>query len=424
MKPDVLDNPSLYSLIPVPNGFVIPGGRFKEIYYWDTYWIIRGLLISEMTETAKGMIENLLYLVKKFGHVPNGSRVYYIRRSQPPLLTKMVDQYLTYTNDYQFLRENIETLDKELNYWLQNRAVRVKKECKLRRSYYTLFHYDAPSSGPRPESYREDILTSKGVNDSESLFIELKSGAESGWDFSSRWIFDEQGGNSANLTNIKTTRVIPVDLNAILYDAFTIMGRFYQKLGQVQKSINWYTQAKKLDRAIQKVLFNETEGVWFDYDIEKDQHRLYFYPSNIFPLMTNCCTTEKGPSTEKLLKYLNQSQINQFPGGTPTSLVHSGEQWDFPNAWPPLQSFLVYGLLNTRNKHAEDLANRLAQNWVKSNYLGFNETKEMFEKYDANHPGKYGGGGEYIVQAGFGWTNGVLLEFLNSFGDVLTSNLS
>nr|CAI5865772.1 unnamed protein product [Callosobruchus analis] len=99
MKPSVLDEPDQHSLIPVPNGFIIPGGRFKEIYYWDSYWIIQGLLISEMTETAKGMLENFIAIVDKYGFVPNGCRVYYLNRSQPPLLSLMVGLYIEATRD-------------------------------------------------------------------------------------------------------------------------------------------------------------------------------------------------------------------------------------------------------------------------------------------------------------------------------------
>lgn len=416
MNSDVQQNPSQYSLIYLPNGFIIPGGRFKEIYYWDTYWIIRGLLISEMKDTAKGMIENLMHLVKQLGHVPNGSRVYYKQRSQPPLLTRMVAQYINYTGDYDWLKENIHILDQELEYWIKERMVRVKK----RSMVFRMFHYNAPSEGPRPESYREDVMTSQSFNDTQEAFNQLKSGAESGWDFSSRWFFDSEGQNTGNLSNIDTTRVIPVDLNAIIYDAFLTLGNLYDSLKNHTQAIKWKTKARMQEFAITNILWSEKHGIWLDYDLKLSKHRPYFYPSNVMPLMTDCCVVQKSNySVKKILQFLKDNNIPDYPGGTPTSTIQSGEQWDFPNAWPPLQSILIYSLANTKNEEAQKLAFDLADKWVQANYLGFQDSGEMFEKYDAEQPGKYGGGGEYVVQAGFGWTNGVILELLNTYGQSL-----
>lgn len=147
--------PDRHSLIPLPNGFIVPGGRFKEIYYWDSYFVIKGLLISEMNETARGMIENLLSLVKRYGFIPNGSRVYYLNRSQPPLLTRMVKLYIDATNNKAWLKNNIATLEQEMNWWMQNRMVSFGKN----GTNYTMARYAVDSNTPRPESYWEDIET-------------------------------------------------------------------------------------------------------------------------------------------------------------------------------------------------------------------------------------------------------------------------
>lgn len=417
MKPDVSKNQNQYSLIPLPNGFIIPGGRFKEIYYWDTYWIIRGLLISEMTETARGIIENFMHLVKTLGHVPNGSRVYYTQRSQPPLLTKMVAQYMNYTNDLEWLSKNINTLDDELQYWIKNRQVKIT----LNAITYKLYQYNAPSNGPRPESYREDVLTANTTSNPNETYVQLKSGAESGWDFSSRWMFDKNGGNNANLTNIHVTRIIPVDLNAFLYDAFNTLSQLYRSLGNYIKAKEWKNRAKALDQAINLVLWNEKAGVWQDFDMQLKKHRDYFYVSNLAPLWVKSGDTIKANRAIKpILKYLKNEGIEKYPGGTPTSMNQSGEQWDLPNCWAPLQAILVQGLAQSNDRDAMNLAEKLAHLWVRANYIGFKETKEMFEKYDANVPGQFGGGGEYTVQAGFGWTNGVALEFLETYANTLT----
>lgn len=417
VKPEVAENPSQYSLMPLPNGFIIPGGRFKEIYYWDTYWIIRGLLISEMHSTARGMIENLMFLVKRLGHIPNGSRVYYTERSQPPLLTKMVYQYMSYTNDTEWLKQNIDVLEKELEYWIKHRQIQVEDKHGVKHKMY---QYNAPSYGPRPESYREDVETASATKNPNQTYVELKSGAESGWDFTSRWIFDAEGGNHANLTEIQVTRVVPVDVNAFIYDAFNMLSQLYRSIGNFYKSKQWERQASSVQAAINSVLWNEEAGVWQDFDMKLKKHRDYFYVSNLAPLWVNVGDVTRHERTvQKVVDYLTKEGIQNFPGGTPSSLIQSGEQWDMPNAWPPLQAIIVQALHATDNTEAKQLAEKLASAWVRANHIGFQETKEMFEKYDANVPGQFGGGGEYTVQAGFGWTNGVLLEFLDTYGDIL-----
>ncbi|KAL4696901.1 hypothetical protein H8959_002599 [Pygathrix nigripes] len=152
MKPEVLSHPERFSLIYSEHPFIVPGGRFVEFYYWDSYWVMEGLLLSEMAETVKGMLQNFLDLVKTYGHVPNGGRVYYLQRSQPPLLTLMMDCYLTHTNDTTFLQENIEMLALELDFWTKNTTVSVSLEGKN----YLLNRYYVPYGGPRPESYNKD----------------------------------------------------------------------------------------------------------------------------------------------------------------------------------------------------------------------------------------------------------------------------
>lgn len=414
VKDEVKNSPEQYSLISVPNGFIIPGGRFREYYYWDSYWIIDGLLVNEMTETAKGMIENFLSLVDRFGFIPNGGRVYYLQRSQPPLLTAMADIYYKKTKDHIWLRKNIDTLAKELKYW-DKQTITIRDGLR----HYKIAHYDAPSAGPRPESYREDILTAAYFTEEskqQEVFIDLKSGAESGWDFSSRWIFDANGGTEANLTFIQTRRVVPVDLNAYLCGAYKSMKEMYASLGNYKEAIHWRNRYTESQKSIQRFLWNKKDGIWYDYDLELKTHRKKFYPSSVTPLWSKCFETSDAKRLgKKVLAYLQREGVLDYLGGIPTSLDQTGEQWDFPNAWPPLQDIVVRGLENSRHGPARKEAEILAQRWIHSNILGYDETGVMFEKYDAVVPGQNGGGGEYEIQAGFGWTNGVALRFIHDY---------
>lgn len=420
VKPEVFEKPDQFSLIPLDHGFVIPGGRFKEIYYWDTYWIIEGLLISGMQTTAKGMIENLIQLLNLFGHIPNGSRWYYQQRSQPPMLADMMALYYKYTNDIDFIRDNVQYLEKEVEYWLDKQAVSVQKDNQV----YTLLRYYAPSAGPRPESYREDYLQAQALNESEraDFYTNIKSAAESGWDFSSRWFISEDGSNNGSLANIQTKYLIPVDLNAIFAGVLQTIADFHSLLQNSRKATRYAGLAREWRNAIEAILWNEQTGVWYDYDMKDKIHRKYFYTSNVAPLWQRAVSDEHikthGP---RVMSYLKDSKGLMFPGGVPTSLIQSGEQWDFPNVWPPEVSIVVNALEAIQTEESKKLALEVAQTFVRSCHKGFTQYKQMFEKYDAAKPGEFGGGGEYTVQLGFGWSNGAVLEFLSKYGTVMTA---
>ncbi|XP_026747617.1 uncharacterized protein LOC113508733 [Trichoplusia ni] len=421
VKPEVRKKPDQFSLVPVTHGFIIPGGRFKEIYYWDTYWIIEGLLISGMQTTAKGMIENLIELLVKFGHIPNGSRWYYEERSQPPMLTDMVALYYKYTQDLEFLRNNIASLENEISYWLSTQTVSFEKDGEC----YTLLRYYVPSAGPRPESYFEDYNISMDMSEQDrtDFYTDVKSAAESGWDFSSRWFVASDGSNNGDLSDLHTRYIIPVDLNAIFAGALKNVARFHSLLKNDRKAEHYEALLKQWMDTIQKVLWNDEDGIWYDYDYKHHVHRKYFYTSNVAPLWQGVVALDlvkaKGP---KIVEYLRSSGSLDFPGGVPTSLKMTGEQWDYPNVWPPEVSIVVNALENIGTKEADELAFEVAQTFVRSCHSGFLQYGQMFEKYDAEQPGQFGGGGEYNVQFGFGWSNGVVLEFLKKYGSKLTAH--
>ncbi|XP_050527394.1 trehalase [Daktulosphaira vitifoliae] len=420
IKDDVRLHPDHYSIIYVPYPVIVPGGRFREFYYWDSYWIVRGLLLSEMYSTVKGMLSNFLSIVNTYGHIPNGGRVYYAMRSQPPMLVPMMSSYIEATNDTAFLRDNIDILEREFDYWMRNHTVDIEKDGKV----YTLARYKDSSVGPRPESYREDIQSAqifKSDVDKENHYSELKAAAESGWDFSSRW-FILNGTNKGNLTNLKTRYIIPVELNALIYWNAKILSDFYRDLNVPEKVLKYENIGYKWIEAVTAILWHEEVGAWLDYDMLNEIKRDYFYPTNISPLWTGCYDSKKTEYfVSRSLKYLEKTQIMNNLGGIPTTLEHSGEQWDYPNAWPPLQYIMVMSLDASGDSWAQDLAFEIAERWVRSNFKAFNETRYMFEKYDATVPGGHGSGGEYEVQLGFGWTNGIIMEFLHKYGSRITA---
>ncbi|CAN2387887.1 trehalase (brush-border membrane glycoprotein) [Pristimantis euphronides] len=408
---EVKDAPLQHSQIFVPNPVIVPGGRFREFYYWDSYWVINGLLLSEMYDTARGMIENFLYMVDSYGFVPNGGRVYYLNRSQPPFLTLMVESYMNKQNNLTFLRESIDLLRKEYNFWMTQRNVSVEHGGKT----YTLNRYYVPVGGPRPESYSKDYELAQNLTagEREPFYAELKAAAESGWDFSSRWFF----GSTNSLLDTKTSLVVPVDLNAILCRVERVLAKFYRELDMPEDAATFLSALSRRHEAVQSVLWDDGLGVWLDYNINETRRNPNFYPSNLAPLWASCYTDPA--VVDKVVSYLERSRGLSYQNGLPTSLEETGQQWDFPNAWPPLQHMVIEGLERTESKKAKDIAFSLARKWVQVNYVAFKEYKAMFEKYNVEGDGKPGGGGEYDVQLGFGWTNGVMMQLLDFYSNRL-----
>ncbi|XP_060859891.1 trehalase-like [Metopolophium dirhodum] len=376
---DVRLKPTNYSLIYVPNPFIIPGGRFREIYYWDSFWIIRGLLICEMHITAKGMISNYISMIKTFGHVPNGGRIYYAKRSQPPMITPMIKSYVDATNDMTFVIENIHALEIEFQYWMTQHNVTISKNGKN----YTLAVYRDYSTGPRPESYREDITKAqffKTESERENFYSEIKAAAESGWDFSSRW-FILNGTNKGNITNTKTRSIVPVELNALMFWNAKILSDFYREMNNTVKALKYEKISLEWNEAVTAVLWDEEIGVWLDFDVINNIKRKYFYPTNISPLWTGCYAKNQTEYfVTRVLDYLNQADVLKTLGGIPTTLSKSDEQWDQPNAWPPLQYITVMALESTGHKDAKKIASELASKWLCTNYVPFYNTSKMYEK--------------------------------------------
>lgn len=224
------------------NGVIVPGGRFLEFYYWDSYWIIRGLLHSEMYDTVKGMLRNYFSVIDRYGFIPNGGRIYYLIRSQVPMLGSMVKSYVDASNDVDFITEALPFLDAEFAFFQKNRAKQVNG--------YELFAY-GPSAlnGPRPESYYEDYDLAHRSFDTEEermqFFTDINAGAETGLDFTSRW-FIKNGTNIGQLRDIKTRSIVPVELNAILHYNAKVLAEYHTKVGNTNIATKYEYKAHKI----------------------------------------------------------------------------------------------------------------------------------------------------------------------------------
>lgn len=389
-KPDLQKKFS--SLLPLPNPYIIPGGRFREIYYWDSYFTMLGLQISSEKKMIANMVENFAHLIRTYGHIPNGNRSYYLSRSQPPFFALMVTLLAEVEADETILVRYLDVLEMEYAYWM-----RGEKSVALGDAG-TLNRYWDNRQTPRPESYLHDIETLEVSGRDSSVLRDLRSAAESGWDFSTRWFEDGR-----TLGTIVTTRFLPVDLNCLLYNLERTIQRACEIKNDTEKRDRYSNLAEARKKMIRKYFWDDERGFYFDYDLEKKELSPHYTLAGLFPLFFNLADGHMADrvaavTAEKFLK----------DGGLVTTLVEgAGQQWDYPNAWAPLQWISYVGL---KNYEWDALAMEVARRWTGLNCKVYFETGKMMEKYDVVDLDRPGGGGEYEAQDGFGWTNGVFLK--------------
>ncbi|GAB4834614.1 hypothetical protein Ancab_032877 [Ancistrocladus abbreviatus] len=415
----VKERPDQHTLLFLRDPVTIPGSRFRELYYWDSYWVIRGLLVSKMYDTAKAIVTNHISLVEKYGFVPNGARAYYTNRSQPPLLSSMVHELYKMTKDDGFVKRSLPALLKEYHFWNSGMHKVTIQDSKAHR--HTLSRYYAMWNKPRPESSTIDKeFASKLSDDTEKeiFYREVASAAESGWDFSTRWM-----RNSSDLTSLAATFVIPVDLNAFLLKTELDIAFLAKVAGDKDTAEHFLEASSARKRAFSSVFWNEEKGQWLDCWISysstcKDggeawEQNQNVFASNFIPLWIELFHSDH--KVEKVVRSLETSGL-LCAAGIATSLTKSGQQWDFPNGWAPLQHMIIEGLARSGSVKAKLVAETIAARWLRTNYISYKKTGVMHEKYDVEQCGEYGGGGEYQPQTGFGWTNGVVLALLEEFG--------
>lgn len=501
--------------LDLPHPFFVPGGRFREMYYWDSYWIIKGLLHTGMDRSAVWMIENFIYIVEKLGFIPNGSRIYYTNRTQPPMFPQMLlllYRYSRYDHARLVLGRGLQAAIKEYG-WLQaNRSKTITMDDK---SKIQLNFYGTRSKYPRPESfYTDTMLADKRLermkkagadkpandrpgkvkkqnedeteeseevksaekdlelikkleghkemcraerlenevpdktafdqcigrmgadgrisgkrqddghedkNDAHSiseetalLFSNIRSAAESGWDFSSRWT--SAGEN--DLSKIDMMNIIPVDLNAIMYMNERIIAFLLAESGDHAQAAQFRKSASARHSAMNRLLWNPSANAWNDYNIASREHNTSrFYFSNIMPMLYDMAPP-RGISYYSILSRYHMVLFG-YQGGIPASgraSVHSTEQWDFPNVWAPHQDMMVDFL---QRKNENELAYHVARSFSDNVLAGFRKNSVFYEKYHCSRLGSTGWGGEYPPQTGFGWTNGVEIGFIVNFWERL-----
>jgi alpha,alpha-trehalase len=392
------------SLLPLPKSYVVPGGRFREVYYWDSYFTMLGLAESGHWDKISDMVDNFAYEIDTFGHIPNGNRSYYLSRSQPPFFSLMVE--LLATHDKEALKKYRPQMEKEYAYWMEGvdglQPGQANKRVVKLDDGTILNRYWDDRDTPRPESWLDDVNTAKNNPNrpATEIYRDLRSAAASGWDFSSRWMDDPQ-----KLGTIRTTSIVPVDLNALMFKMETLLARASQEDGDSAGASKYEALAASRQKAIESHLWNEKEGWYADYDLKSKKVRNQLTAAALFPLYVKAAAQDRADkvaaaTSSRLLK----------PGGITTTTINSGQQWDAPNGWAPLQWVAAEGL---QNYGQEKVAMDVTWRFLKNVQHTYDREKKLVEKYDVSSTGTGGGGGEYPLQDGFGWSNGVTLKMLD-----------
>jgi alpha,alpha-trehalase len=423
------------SLLPLPNPYIVPGGRFREVYYWDSYFTMLGLKESGEIKTIEDMVNNFAFMINTYGHIPNGNRTYYLSRSQPPFFALMVELLAEIKGDAVYATY-LPALEKEYQYWMMGsekltagaanqRVVKLTDGTLLNRYWDDL-------DIPRQESYREDVETAEKATESmlatkefknekqkekaaeqirSEIFRHLRAGAASGWDFSSRWFADKK-----NITNIQTTQFLPVDLNCLMYQLELTLKTAYTKITSSKSDVTarnvslaglYDKRAKDRKKAIEQYCWNESAGIYADYNFISQKVNDQVNMSGMFPLYFQVADRTRA---EKEQKAVMRDLLKD--GGFLTTPEFTGQQWDAPNGWAPLQWIAILGL----EKYGYyDESRQAAERWVKLNKTVFERTGKLMEKYNVTDLKLDAGGGEYPSQDGFGWTNGVLLALIRKY---------
>lgn len=365
------------TLIGVPYPYAVPtaNGAFNEMYYWDTYFANKGLIIDEKFDLALNNCKNMLFLVEKFGYMPNGNRTWYIGRSQPPYLAMAVDDLYRESHDKKFLRSTYATLQKEYLFWSTKRIT----ETGLNR-YYNEHTERQCIDGYYELSVRVKSPFEDPIEGGRNLWAE----AESGWDFNPRF-----GG--------KCTHYNPVDLNSNLYKYEKLFAKFERELGLSDGAYYESVAAKRKER-VDFLCYNEKLGVYNDYDFTQRQASLLFNAACVWPYFMGLADKSRVGGLKKVIEVL-EAPFGIFT----TEPTKENFQWGYPNVWAPCIYATVSACLNYGLK---DDAVRMADKYISLIDKNYKETGGLWEKYNALD-GTINCANEYEMPQMMGWTAGV-----------------
>ena len=377
------------TLIGLPFPYTVPcvSESFQEIYYWDTYFTNGGMILIGKTGYAKDNINNMLYLVEKYGHMLNGNRTFYLNRSQPPFLSRMVRDVFEETKDIEWLKGAYATLQKEYRFWQDEKM----SPSGLNGYLGYQFLCDNVDSTVEQFCRRCKLDADKLVTEEQKKEVcqAAFSMYESGWDCSARFV---DKGHHINA----------VDLNALLYDMEENMRVFSEILATGEEAL-WEERKQERRQKMKQLMWDEESGLFLDYNFEEQKISACKTTASFYPLFAKMATEEEAARAVAFLPEL-ETEYGVCCGEKQDS---RGCQWDYPNIWAP-QQYIVYRALMNYG-YTED-ALRIAEKYVKLIDRNYEKTNCLWEKYS----GVTGGIAEreYSTQCEtkmIGWTAGVYL---------------
>jgi len=451
-----LDPPGLLYL---QHKYVVPGGRFNEMYGWDSYFIVRGLVRDGRVDLAKGMVENFFFEIEHYGTILNANRSYYLSRSQPPFLTSMIlavyqAEKAKGHDDKEWLGRGYKYAAKDWEMWA--REPHLAGDTELARYYdfgddpapeslkdetdhyrkvasYFLNHPEqdrgylvrkgadtkngnSPSVGRHYSVQICDVATTRekaGCDETEEITLSRdfyradRSMRESGFDVSFRF-----GPHGA-----ATHHYAAVCLNSLLFKYEKDLEEISRLLGNAKDSEEWKKRAAKRNENIQKYLWDAKSGMFFDYNIDRKERSTYEYITTFYPLWAGAATKEQAAAVMKNIAKLER------PGGLVMSPYETEGQWDYPYAWAPTQLIAIEGL---RKYGFNSDADRISYNFLSMVAENFRHDGTIREKYNAVTRSSETAvkAGYNINVVGFGWTNGVFLVFLHDLPQAMVEKLA
>ena len=433
-------------LLFLDHPYVVPGGRFNEMYGWDSYFIVRGLLRAGRVDLARGMVENFFFEIEHYGGVLNANRTYYLSRSQPPFLTSMIlgvyeADKAAGKNDRAWLQRAYSNAVKDYQLWTH--------EPHLAGATGLARYFDF-GTGPAPEELHNDPGYYRAVagyyllhppDAAGHLLMEKTTNPDAGPVFSLQICSGEQvtGQESAGCTHVRdlqltpdfykadrsmresgfdpsfrfgpyagdTHHYAPVCLNSLLYKTEKDLERMATLLGKPAEARQWAQRAQARRDAINKYLWDEERGLFFDYNFQTGSRSTYNYITTLYPLWAGLATPEQARAVERNLGILER------PGGLAMSDQQTGVQWDAPYGWAPTQLVAIEGL---RRYGFNDDANRISYKFLSMVNENFRRDGTIREKYNVvtrSSETKVAVGYQSNV-IGFGWTNGAFLALLHA----------
>lgn len=410
-----------HGLLYLPGDYVVPGGRFNEMYGWDSYFINLGLLRDGQVDLAKSMVDQQLYEVEHYGMVLNANRSYYLTRSHPPVLGMMLFDVFHYTEDCKWMSEALPLAEQFHTYYL---VPPHRDQASGLSRYFDVGRGTAPEVlyGERDENgrghydrMREYFRDNYGELNEVERFYDRTRDSLTEYALKGDRSMRESGFDPAGRFgpfNLDAPRYAPVCLNTLLYVFERNLARMNRLIGDSGAATYWENEASLRVKLIDHFLWDEKEGMYLDYRLENDERTVYPFLTTFWPMWARIA------SKDQAARIMENLHLFEVDGGLQTSYCFTGNQWDAPFLWAPLQLFAIEGM---RHYGYTKEADRIQKKFIDVVLNDFADTGGLFEKYKScgsRNVSKDLRFGYTTNEPGFGWTNGVMLELLHEDGNL------